>query len=527
MQREVGGAAGEQYDLVAVGGGIYGASLAVEASRRGLRPLLLERDDFGGATSWNTLRILHGGLRYLQSLDLRRFRESVSERRWFTRTWPELVEPLGCLMPLYGKGLKRPSTFRAALLLNDVLSRERNVGVREDRHVPAGRVLDPEGARAVFPLVDQRGLKGGGLWHDALMKSSVRILIETLRWACHRGASVLNYVEAVSLEKQGDRVIGVRALDRVSGLEYVFRAERVINCAGPWCREVASAFDRDVPRLFRRSLAFNLLFDRAAVSEYAVAVTPPVPRAKAYFIVPWKGRMLAGTRHMTWAGDADADQPPQAEVDAFIDELNLAVPGLDAARGEVRRVYAGQLPAVAGGSAETRRSPVIHDHGRNGGPRGLVSVSGVKWTTARQVAAHTLERIYGRPPTTHVSATPPEPFEPTLLADVQAVSDRRGLVKLCRQIVAEESVVWLDDMLLRRMDGLDSDAALVAAVSAGLEVMRGRAGSEEEHLRRLLGALDRRSDKAAAALRAETGGVTQLDDTRYSGRASPNRTGTR
>jgi glycerol-3-phosphate dehydrogenase len=408
-------------------------------------------------------------------------------------------------------------------MLNDVLSRERNVGVRSDRHLPQGRVLDFATTRALFPLVDERGLQGGGIWHDALMRSSVRILIETLRWASHGGAAILNYVEALSLEQHDGRAVGVRALDHVSGSEHTFRAERVVNCAGPWCRDVATAFDRDVPRLFHRSLAFNVLFDRPSLSEYAVAVETPTARANAFFIVPWKGRMLAGTRHMTWAGDADANQPPQAEVDAFIHELNLAVPGLDAARGEVRRVYAGQLPAGADGSAETRRSPVIHDHGRNGGPAGLVSISGVKWTTARHVAARTLRHMYGQPRFGHRGDAPPEPFEPALLADVQAISDSPArLAHLFRKVVEDEWVVWLDDLLLRRIEGLDSSASMLAAVGAGLDAMHGRAGSREDHLRRLVRALDRQSDKAAAAVRAEIV-MGRGEDPRLGGRASPDR----
>ena len=102
----------EDYDLVVVGAGIQGAALFLEASRRGMRALVLDKGDFGGSTSWNSLRILHGGLRYLQTLDLPRFRQSVRARRWFFQAFPQLVRPLPCLMPLRGKGLKRNSVLR-------------------------------------------------------------------------------------------------------------------------------------------------------------------------------------------------------------------------------------------------------------------------------------------------------------------------------------------------------------------------------------------------------------------------------
>ena len=132
----------EQCDVAVIGGGIYGIALAFESARRGLRTVLVERDDFGGGTSRNWLRILHGGLRYLQTLDLHRFRESVAERSWFLRNFPDLVEPLACLMPLYGPGLRRPPTFRMAFMADAALGWRRNDGLAPSHRLPAGRVLD-------------------------------------------------------------------------------------------------------------------------------------------------------------------------------------------------------------------------------------------------------------------------------------------------------------------------------------------------------------------------------------------------
>ncbi|MFW6193313.1 MAG: FAD-dependent oxidoreductase, partial [Gemmatimonadota bacterium] len=139
------------WDVIVVGGGAYGAFTALEAARMGLRPLLLERGDFGGETSRNSLRIVHGGLRYLQSLDLARYRRSVAERRWLLETFPDLVRPLRCVLPLYGRGLRRRPVLRAALALDHVLSPGRNRGVADDRRIPRGRVVDAGRARDLAP----------------------------------------------------------------------------------------------------------------------------------------------------------------------------------------------------------------------------------------------------------------------------------------------------------------------------------------------------------------------------------------
>jgi len=221
------------YDLVVIGGGIQGIALAFEAARRGYRAVLLERGDFGGGTSWSSLRIIHGGLRYLQSLDLRRFRESVAERRWFLRHFPDLVRPLPCLMPLYGRGLKRPGFLRLALAANDLLGLQRNRGLEPRVRLPRGRVLSARETSQLFPQVRQQGLRGGALWYDAVMLSSERVLMELLGWACRCGATALNYVEVERVVLEDGRCAGVEARDRVADRAHRFRAPRVVNAAGP------------------------------------------------------------------------------------------------------------------------------------------------------------------------------------------------------------------------------------------------------------------------------------------------------
>jgi len=123
IRRDPAGAAQSRFDLIIVGGGVYGIMIALEATRRGLAPLLLERDDFAAATSANSLRILHGGLRYLQRLDIGRSLESIRERAWWLSQFPEHAAPLPCLMPLYGGGFRRPAVLSQGLRLNDWLCR--------------------------------------------------------------------------------------------------------------------------------------------------------------------------------------------------------------------------------------------------------------------------------------------------------------------------------------------------------------------------------------------------------------------
>ena len=463
IDRDPGRAAGDHHDLAVIGGGIYGMSLALEATRRGLRSVLLERRDFGSGTTWNNLRIVHGGLRHLQRLDLRGARDSLRERTWYLRAFPELVRPLACVMPLYGRGLRRPAVLRAALFANEVLSADRRV-------LPSGHLLDPHETAERFPGVETDGLRGAAVWYDAAMPDSPRLLMEIARWASAGGATLLNYVEATGLLQEGARVKGVEGLDAVTGHSWEFQADVVVNCAGPWSREVAERFDRDIEQLFRPSLAFNVLLDRAPLADAALAVEPRQPGARTYFLMPWKGRVLAGTYHAPRPGGFAAGPPEGEKIRHFLGDLNAALPALELAESDVMRVFWGLLPAASRGTCELALREEIRDHRDLGGPAGLFSVSGVKFTTARKVAERLLGRIYGssRPPD-----PPQRPASPALLWEEFGgllVSDPEAARRTVDRIVEEEAVVALDDLLLRRTDwGLHPAAPPdVAAMIRGL-----------------------------------------------------------
>jgi len=449
LRRDTTAAVDADYDLIVVGGGIYGAMMVLEAARRDLRPLMLERDDFGGATSWNSHRIVHGGLRYLQRMDLPRFRSSVRERRWFLRHFPDLVEPLPCLMPLYGEGARRPEVMRLALGLNHLLSRSRNDAVLPDRRLESGGVMTVRETLSLFPDVRADALRGGALWYDAVMRDSQRLLMEVLRWACARGARCLNYAAATRLIVEGGRVRGVEATDACTGATLSFAAPTVINCAGPWSGATAQQFDRPVDGLFRPSLAFNLLFDRPPAAEVAVAVSAPGGASHTWFLYPRAGLLFAGTAHYPHTSGNDAPNPSNEQIDEVIEQINAATPALQLRRHQLLTVYAGLLPASAPGTADLSDRPMIHDHGGNGGPQGLFSVSGVKYTTARDIAEQTLRRAVA--PLAEITADDrPTPATLPALAATEDGEVDAELIDALRAFATDEAVVHAEDLLLRR-----------------------------------------------------------------------------
>jgi glycerol-3-phosphate dehydrogenase len=451
IQRDVAAAAKEKYDLIIIGGGIYGVMLALEAGQRRQKALLLEKGDFGGETSRHHLRTIHGGLRYLQSADLPRFFESVRERRWFLAHFPALIHVLPCLMPLYGRGLKRPTIMAPALLLNDLLGMRRNHGVRHEKHLPPGRVVSPAFTIEAFPQVERQGLQASAMWYDGFAPEHQRLLMELLRWACAAGAVALNYVQAESLLLQNGQTRGVLAQDQSSGQHIEFHSPVVVNAAGPWSRQLAQNFDQDHPRLFpKKLLLFNILFRRNALSRYALALTPAGRPDHTYFVHNWKNRLLAGTAEILVDDRVTEARPDREQIAGFICDMNQAVPDLGLSETDVERIDAGILPANAAGNLARRE--VIIRHSDHGGPCGLFSVSGVKYTTARLVAEKTMGMVF--PGRRRVTAqTPPQGANSgRWFFDYDWMPGKAddGSIASLKNLIEEEAVLHLDDLVLRR-----------------------------------------------------------------------------
>jgi glycerol-3-phosphate dehydrogenase len=217
-------------------------------------------------------------------------------------------------------------------------------------------------------------------------------------------------------------------------------------------RELAQGHGGDAERLFRPSLAFNLLLDIDLSVDCALAVAAPQPGAPIMFLVPQSGALLAGTMHLPRPAGTTQAKPTEAEIAACLAHLNQAIPGLGARTGNVRRVLAGLLPATRFGSAKLARREVICDHGAEGGLAGLYTVSGTKFTTANEVAKRVIATMGGtadqQPPTGRL----PLSIDTPVMTNASSLSrlDSASLRDAVRRVIAGESVQCLDDLVLRR-----------------------------------------------------------------------------
>lgn len=453
-----------RFDAVVVGGGIYGVLLALEGASRDQRVLLLERDDFGSGATSNHLRTIHGGLRYLQSLDVRRAVMSHRERLWWLRTFPDLVYPITCLMPLYGRGLRRPGTFRAAFGLARVLG----LASDSDGAALSMRIVSTEEVRRRLPCGRQEGMNGGAQWRDAFMPRPHRIMAELLHWAENAGVLLRNRTELVSARDSGKRDrphrwrVHIRHLR--SGESEELAARWVINAAGAGAEEVIRRII-GLPRAHipAPTLAWNLLLNCPPLSDCSVAVSAPGRNRRTWFIHPYHGRVLAGTGQAgVPAGEAPPNRLAELPVRQNLAELNEALPGAALSPVQVDHVFLGVLPGVRAGSEHLLKHARIIDHGGTDGAPGAFTVFGVKFTEAPSIAKMLWDGILGRQPRSLPPRPPPVPVPS--IEEARAMSDDT-LAAALRRIAAAEWRPDADDMSWRRTD-LWMDETQVRRVSA-------------------------------------------------------------
>lgn len=423
MRRNLATLAGHEYDVLVIGGGIYGACVAWDATLRGLSVALVEKGDFGHATSANSLKTIHGGLRYLQRFDLQRMRESIRERTTLMRIAPHLVHPLPCVMPTYGHSLKGREAMALALKVNDLVSFDRNSLSDPQRYLPNGRVISRNECLRLLPGITDADLTGGALWYDCQMHSSERLTLAFVRSAVNSGADAANYVRVTGFRRDGDRIAGVEVTDELSDDRFDIRATMVINAAGPWVDRVLGLVDVERPSLrIRLAKAVNLV-TRPLVESCAAAISiPKFPNAasgtagqgeRMLFVAPWRHRSLVGTTYVAYDGNPDDLRLEESDVDRLVVALNRSWPGVGLRRNDVTRVHCGLVPidGVDRATGAVRRAGHyrIDDHRRNG-LRGLISLMGVKYTTARDVAQKVVDRVFQvrgyRPPRSVSAITP-------------------------------------------------------------------------------------------------------------------------
>lgn len=460
LKRDLGALVAREHDVLVIGAGIYGAAAAWDAAQRGLSVALIEARDFGSGVSWNSLKTVHGGLRHLQRLRPGLTRESMRERRALLRIAPEVVRPLRFLLPTYGHGLRGRGVLRLGLLVNDGLTPDRNRGLGDGRRVAGGRALSRREVLELCPGLAEAGLTGGVVWTDAQVASSERLLIGFLHAAASQGAALANHAEAIGLLRCGARVVGARIHDRESGADLEVRARIVLNAAGPAMdaiRRLAGLTPPAPPLL----LAMNLVLCRAPLAGFALGAASD---GRHLFLVPWRDRALLGTAY------APAGTPLRA--DAFLAEAARVYPWAGLTRDDVALVHRGLVPGLRADALSDR--PLILDHEDEDGMPGLVSLLGVKYTTARGVAERAVDIVAER----LRRRTPPCRTAQTVLSEARPLEG--SLEERTRAAVRDEAALHLTDAVLRRLDLGTAGVPPSADVDAVTRTMAAELGWDDQ-----------------------------------------------
>lgn len=454
-----------EWDLLIVGGGITGAGILLEASRRGLSALLVEQRDFAWGTSSRSSKLVHGGLRYLAQGHIGLTREAVHEREALLRDAPGLVEPQGFAFADFGSSKRKRRTMLAGLALYDLFA-----GRREAHWLPA----DEFALRA--PNAAGPNLAGGIVYTDA-KTDDARLVLRTIAEARRHGGAAVNYLSAQALRREGERVVGACLRDATAGgAQYEVRARLVIDACGAWSGMLGASSLRLRPL---RGSHLVLPAWRLPLAQ-AVSLMHPAD-GRPVFAFPWEGATLVGTTDVDHKdGLVKEAAITRAELDYLMAALQAQFTQLGLTERDVIATYAGVRPVVDSG-ADGTPSKAGREHAIASSP-GLVSVTGGKLTTFRTIALATLREAQKQLPGWSDALAPcrifdavPLPQSPQRLpvpilrrlagrygeqaqalldaardSELEAIPGTETLWAELRWAARAEAVAQLDDLLLRR-----------------------------------------------------------------------------
>jgi glycerol-3-phosphate dehydrogenase len=369
--------------VLVVGGGVVGAGVALDAVTRGLTVGLVEARDFGSGTSSRSSKLIHGGLRYLEQLNVSLVREALSERSiLLQRLAPHLVHPVSFLFPFTHYGWER-AYVGTGVSAYDMLG----FSLGQSRGLPGHRQLTRKSALKLAPAIKRSALTGALVYWDAQVDDA-RYVMTLLRTAAGYGAHVASRTQVTGFLREGERVTGVRATDLETGTGLEIRAQQVVNATGVWTDDIQQLVGGRGTIDVRASKGVHLVVprDRIQSSTGIILRTP----ASVLFVIPWGRHWIIGTTDTDWSLDKAHPAASRTDIDYVLGQLNsvLAVP---LTQDDVEGVYAGLRPLLAGESEST--SKLSREHTVAHPVPGLVMIAGGKYTTYRIMARDAVDAV--------------------------------------------------------------------------------------------------------------------------------------
>ena len=367
------------WDFVVIGGGATGMGVAVEASSRGYKTLLLEQYDFGKGTSSRSTKLVHGGVRYLQQGNVSLVLEALRERSILRQNAPHLVHDLPFIVPTYDWW--EGPFYGVGLRLYDMLAGKHGFGSSVN--------LSPEETVERIPRIEAEGLRGGVQYHDGQFDDA-RLVINLAQTAADEGATLINYAKVQDLIQDQGVVKGVVVRDMISGEEYGVKARCVINATGVFTDTVRKLDDPNCQPVMQASRGVHVVLDRSFLGGDTAIMVPHTDDGRVLFAIPWLDRVVIGTTD-TAVETLDVDPVADPEEIDFI--LSHAAKYLtrDPSLADIKSIFAGLRPLVMRESAENT-AELSREHQILISSSGLVTITGGKWTTYRLMAEETIDQ---------------------------------------------------------------------------------------------------------------------------------------
>ncbi len=397
MERFIENYQGDEFDLVVIGGGITGATVAYEAALRGLSVSLIEKSDFGSATSAATSRMIHGGLRYLSTFEFALVRESLKERRVLTNIAPNFIHPASFLFSIYKKDKVPNYMMKIGMLLYELFSYDKNWLWDKSKKMPYHQSLSAEQISSLFPNAIKKGLTGGQMYYDCSSHSPERFTLAFIKSAVKYGAKVANYTEVddfiVEEGKKIKTVKGVRVIDKLSNKKYNIKAKLVINCAGPWADILlGKAKEKSVLQELRRSEGIHFITKKLVDKHVFSGSTA---KGKHFFLVPYRNHTLIGTTDKEYIGKPDNYKVTKKAVIELLTDVNESFGSNEKIKYEdILYSYGGLRPLVEDQTDDVYNSSRKYEitGEKKNGIQGLITVEGGKFTTSRMLAEKAINK---------------------------------------------------------------------------------------------------------------------------------------
>ncbi len=369
----------QEWDMIVIGGGATGLGTAVDAAARGYRTLLLEAHDFAKGTSSRSTKLVHGGVRYLAQGNVGLVYEALHERGRLRRNAPHLVSSLAFVVPGY-TWWSNP-WYGVGLMLYSFMAGSLGLGW--------SKLVGPTEALRLAPTLEPEGLRGGVVYYDGQFDDA-RLAIALMLTFEDRGGVALNYTPVEGLIKDGPKVVGVRFRDAETGTVHEVRGKAVVNATGVYVDAIRVMDDAKAPKIVAPSQGVHIVLDRSFLPGDHAIMIPKTDDGRVLFAVPWHNVVVVGTTD-TPVQDAPIEPRPLQEELTFLMEHAARYLAKDPKPSDVLSTYTGLRPLVKHGTT-SRTAKLSREHTLLVSEGGLITITGGKWTTYRNMAQDTVNR---------------------------------------------------------------------------------------------------------------------------------------